>query len=170
MTDEWIWLWAKCLSLNKTYDKRKAIYADFGDLSKLPRFNSKRWHEWLEPRMHLFYPTTITIGKKSTTTQPKYKLSRKRAGDYQMRAVRRRLMAYIVLGPLTGEPARKLWQGKVQDITKTTFINLATKQKLWGSDWDEWGGRTEKEYKRMTIELVKDAETMIANALEGRFP
>ena len=186
MDAEWIRYWLRCLRMNDAYkayclakrEKDEAaarqieqahpkiaeVYIDFGDLHAIhfARF-WKNWDAWLDQHRHLFYPTSTTVGRTTTTTQPKYQLANERKGPYQLRAMRKRFTAWLHVAERNGKrySAMRFVKNVLDDRCHLGAM---------ARDWDDWGGDRNLNYKQLTLKLRKEAQAIIHNTANGVFP
>lgn len=190
MTDEWVWLWFRCLKLNNVYhdycDAQSAgdadaiaehvqnhpriadVYADFGDIYA---FNErvgdrKHWKAWLRQRRHLFEETVQKTATQTIITHAKYILaSKQKTTAKQLQTVKRRLAVWHILQPLNDKPP-----------TGLELVELLSKHKKgnpadWDWSWDVINGRgLNDNFRTQALHYRKQAASMIANTINGQFP
>lgn len=192
MTEDWIWLWFRCLKLNKPFKvycearraknqnacrllerqhpKIREVYKDFGDIHAFNErvANRKHWHEWLNTHSHLFTTTTITKGRQTITTAPKYELAFKQAaGKVQLTTAKRCLSVWHRLEPKSG----------TKKPTVPELAMLFAGHKLGDPKyWDDWSeakivrkGNLE-EHERQILRYRQKGQRMIDNTVDGVFP
>lgn len=192
MNEEWVWLWFRCLKLNKPYKEYcelilntdfetckkleeqyiriAEIYDDFGDIYAFNEReqNRKHWFEWLKDHQSLFTTTTETHDRRTITTSPKYELNfKQRAGKTQLQTVRRCLAVWHRLEPLPG-------RGKP---TVPQLTRLFAGHELGNpAVWDDWSTAkmdrrgTQEDNERQIQRYRQKGQKMINRTIDGLFP